>query len=75
MDTEFSDLPFSCGSLVYFKNQLMKFKGIGLYENKRFIVLKNSDTKQKDMILIPIDQISKYIDDEIIRPVYSKKHL
>ena len=75
MDTEFSDLPFSCGSLVYFKNQLMKVEGIGLHENKRFIVLKNPDTKQSNMILIPIDQISEYINSEIVRPVYSKKHL
>jgi len=69
---EFLDLPFSCGSLVYFKDTLMKVEGIGLHENKKFIVLKNPDIKQKDMILIPIDQTSKYIDDEVIRPVYKR---
>ena len=69
---EFLDLPFSCGSLVYFKDTLMKVEGIGLHENKKFIVLKNPNTKQKDMILIPIDQTSKHIDDKVIRPVYKR---
>ena len=69
---EFLDLPFSCGSLVYFKNQLMKVEGIGLHENKRFVVLKDPDMKQSNMILVPIDQIFEYINDEIIRPIYKR---